>query len=287
MKEITMTKTTKKVAMTIAGSDPSGGAGIAADLKTFMANGVYGCSVITALTAQNTKEYWSTLPVAGHMVTDQLLSVLTDIRPDAVKIGMLPNTGIMGEVADVLEKEKLSNVVVDPVMVSSSGKVLMAENAREVFVKRILPLCDLVTPNIPETAELLKLFGYDEEGLPEDASSWMEAAAEKLALELGVDVLVKGGHSQGAPSDYLFLQDVKEGRWLKGLRIHNPNNHGTGCTLSSAITANLAKGYDRVRAVSLAKEYLTTCLSAGLDLGEGRGPMDHGCVLQGDYLEEM
>ncbi|MCR4733231.1 MAG: bifunctional hydroxymethylpyrimidine kinase/phosphomethylpyrimidine kinase [Lachnospiraceae bacterium] len=282
-----MTKTTKKVAMTIAGSDPSGGAGIAADLKTFMANGVYGCSVITALTAQNTKEYWSTLPVAGHMVTDQLLSVLTDIRPDAVKIGMLPNTGIMGEVADVLEKEKLSNVVVDPVMVSSSGKVLMAENAREVFVKRILPLCDLVTPNIPETAELLKLFGYDEEGLPEDASSWMEAAAEKLALELGIDVLVKGGHSQGAPSDYLFLQDVKEGRWLKGLRIHNPNNHGTGCTLSSAITANLAKGYDRVRAVSLAKEYLTTCLSAGLDLGEGRGPMDHGCVLQGDYLEEM
>lgn len=282
-----MTKTTKKVAMTIAGSDPSGGAGIAADLKTFMANGVYGCSVITALTAQNTKEYWSTLPVAGHMVTDQLLSVLTDIRPDAVKIGMLPNTGIMGEVADVLEKEKLSNVVVDPVMVSSSGKVLMAENAREVFVKRILPLCDLVTPNIPETAELLKLFGYDEEGLPEDASSWMEAAAEKLALELGIDVLVKGGHSQGAPSDYLFLQDVKEGRWLKGLRIHNPNNHGTGCTLSSAITANLAKGYNRVRAVSLAKEYLTTCLSAGLDLGEGRGPMDHGCVLQGDYLEEM
>lgn len=287
MKEITMTKTTKKVAMTIAGSDPSGGAGIAADLKTFMANGVYGCSVITALTAQNTKEYWSTLPAAGHMVTDQLLSVLTDIRPDAVKIGMLPNTGIMGEVADVLEKEKLSNVVVDPVMVSSSGKVLMAENAREVFVKRILPLCDLVTPNIPETAELLKLFGYDEEGLPEDASSWMEAAAEKLALELGIDVLVKGGHSQGAPSDYLFLQDAKEGRWLKGLRIHNPNNHGTGCTLSSAITANLAKGYDRVRAVSLAKEYLTTCLSAGLDLGEGRGPMDHGCVLQGDYLEEM
>ena len=282
-----MTKTTKKVAMTIAGSDPSGGAGIAADLKTFMANGVYGCSVITALTAQNTKEYWSTLPVAGHMVTDQLLSVLTDIRPDAVKIGMLPNTGIMEEVADVLEKEKLSNVVVDPVMVSSSGKVLMAENAREVFVKRILPLCDLVTPNIPETAELLKLFDYDEEGLPEDASSWMEAAAEKLALELGIDVLVKGGHSQGAPSDYLFLQDVKEGRWLKGLRIHNPNNHGTGCTLSSAITANLAKGYDRVRAVSLAKEYLTTCLSAGLDLGEGRGPMDHGCVLQGDYLEEM
>ena len=282
-----MTKTTKKVAMTIAGSDPSGGAGIAADLKTFMANGVYGCSVITALTAQNTKEYWSTLPAAGHMVTDQLLSVLTDIRPDAVKIGMLPNTGIMGEVADVLEKEKLSNVVVDPVMVSSSGKVLMAENAREVFVKRILPLCDLVTPNIPETAELLKLFGYDEEGLPEDASSWMEAAAEKLALELGIDVLVKGGHSQGAPSDYLFLQDVKEGRWLKGLRIHNPNNHGTGCTLSSAITANLAKGYDRVRAVSLAKEYLTTCLSAGLDLGEGSGPMDHGCVLQGDYLEEM
>ena len=282
-----MTMTTKKVALTIAGSDPSGGAGIAADLKTFMANGVYGCSVITALTAQNTKEYWATQPVAGHMVTDQLLSVLTDIRPDAVKIGMLPNVGIMGEVAEILEKEDLPHVVVDPVMVSTSGKALMAENAKAVFVEKILPLCDLVTPNIPETEELLKLLGQEVAAERSgDEEAWMQQAAQVLSHALQIDVLVKGGHCQGAPSDYLYCFDEKKGTWLKGLRIPNPNHHGTGCTLSSAITANLAKGFDRLRAAALAKEYLTTCLSAGLDLGQGSGPMDHGCVLQGDYLEE-
>ena len=194
-----MTRTTKKVALTIAGSDPSGGAGIAADLKTFMANGVYGCSVITALTAQNTKEYWATQPVAGHMVTDQLLSVLTDIRPDAVKIGMLPNAGIMGEVAEVLGQEELSPVVVDPVMVSTSGKALMADNARKAFVQKILPLCDLVTPNIPETVELLKLSGQEDMAEPfADEKEWMQQAAKVLSGAFGINVLVKGAWGCGA-----------------------------------------------------------------------------------------
>ena len=282
-----MTRTTKKVALTIAGSDPSGGAGIAADLKTFMANGVYGCSVITALTAQNTKEYWATQPVAGHMVTDQLLSVLTDIRPDAVKIGMLPNAGIMGEVAEVLGQEELSPVVVDPVMVSTSGKALMADNARKAFVQKILPLCDLVTPNIPETVELLKLSGQEDMAEPfVDEKDWMQQAAKVLSGAFGIHVLVKGGHGQAGASDYLYLCDEKKGKWFHGLYIDNPNNHGTGCTLSSAIAAGLAKGYDMVRAVAIGKEYVTTCLSAGLDLGEGCGPMDHSCALRGDYLEE-
>lgn len=265
-----------KTALTIAGSDPSGGAGIQADLKTMTLNGVYAMSVITALTVQNTLGVIRVEPVTPALFRQQLAAVLEDIPPDAVKIGMLPSREIGEELVRLLRQYGPAPVVVDPVMIATGGGRLMGEGM-EAFLKReLLPLAALATPNIPEAEALTGRSIRSEEE--------MAAAAESLCRECGCAVLLKGGHSAGGADDVLALQ----GRtlWFRGGRIANPNSHGTGCTLSSAAAANLAKGFDLEESVRRAKDYVTGALEAMLDLGAGRGPMNHAFDLRGRFTEE-
>ncbi len=257
----------KKV-LTIAGSDPSGGAGIQADLKTMEAYGVYGMSVITALTAQNTLGVAEKNPVKGAVVSSQLTSVFDDIFPDAVKIGMLPDTEVMEAVHDALLKYKPENVVLDPVLSSTSGAALSADSARSYLTEKIFPLCSLITPNIPETETLIGMAIHSKEDV--------ENAAKALGNTYRCSVLIKGGHStfSGEDSkDCLFYNESFT--WFSSKRIDNPNTHGTGCTLSSAIACNLAFGFHMEESVKRAKDYLTKCIEAGLDIGKGRGPLEH------------
>lgn len=258
-----------KTVLSIAGSDSSGGAGIQADLKTMIMNGVYGMTAVTALTAQNTKGVTGILEVPPDFLEKQIDAVFQDIRPDAVKIGMVPSAPLMETIAYCLKKYQAENIVVDPVMVSTSGSVLMETEAAAALKISLLPAADLVTPNIPE-AEALS-------GRRIKTSEDMEQAAKKISEVYGCGVLCKGGHSLNDASDYLFYQG--KGRWFRGRRIDNPNTHGTGCTLSSAVASNLAKGYSMEEAVQRAKEYLSGALAAMLDLGAGSGPMDHGFLL--------
>ncbi len=261
-----------KTALTIAGSDSSGGAGIQADLKTMLANGVYGMSAITALTAQNTRGVTGILEVTPEFLAKQLDAVFSDIFPDAVKIGMVSNAELIEVIAERLTFYKAGNIVVDPVMIATSGARLSSEDAAAVLNAKLLPLADVVTPNIPE-AEVLA-------GMKISDESDMEQAAGRISAACGCAVLLKGGHSINDANDLLF--DGGEMTWLFGKRIDNPNTHGTGCTLSSAIASNLAKGYDLKTAVQLAKQYISGALSAMLDLGKGSGPMNHGFVLEKD-----
>lgn len=258
-----------KTVLSIAGSDSSGGAGIQADLKTMIMNGVYGMTAVTALTAQNTKGVTGILEVPPDFLEKQIDAVFQDIRPDAVKIGMVPSAPLMETIAYCLKKYQAENIVVDPVMVSTSGSVLMETEAAAALKISLLPAADLATPNIPE-AEALS-------GRRIKTSEDMEQAAKKISEVYGCGVLCKGGHSLNDASDYLFYQG--KGRWFRGRRIDNPNTHGTGCTLSSAVASNLAKGYSMEEAVQRAKEYLSGALAAMLDLGAGSGPMDHGFLL--------
>lgn len=258
-----------KTVLSIAGSDSSGGAGIQADLKTMIMNGVYGMTAVTALTAQNTKGVTGILEVPPDFLEKQIDAVFQDIRPDAVKIGMVPSAPLMETIAYCLKKYQAENIVVDPVMVSTSGSVLMETEAAAALKISLLPVADLATPNIPE-AEALS-------GRRIKTSEDMEQAAKKISEVYGCGVLCKGGHSLNDASDYLFYQG--KGRWFRGRRIDNPNTHGTGCTLSSAVASNLAKGYSMEEAVQRAKEYLSGALAAMLDLGAGSGPMDHGFLL--------
>lgn len=260
----------KKTALSIAGSDCSGGAGIQADIKTMTVNGVYAMSVITALTAQNTMGVENVMDVPEQFLKEQLDCVFTDIYPDAVKIGMVSAAGLIRVIADTLEKYQARNIVVDPVMVSTSGSKLLAEDAAQVLKDRLMPLADLVTPNIPE-AEVLS-------GMRIQSEADMIKAAAIIGEKCHCAVLCKGGHSLNDANDLLY----KDGswQWFYGERIHNPNTHGTGCTLSSAIAANLAKGMKIEDAVKAAKEYLSGALKAMLDLGSGSGPMDHGFLLK-------
>ena len=257
-------------ALTIAGSDCSGGAGIQADLKTMTCNGVYAMSAITALTAQNTTGVYGVMEVSPDFLAQQIDCIFSDIRPDAVKTGMVSSPALIRVIAQRLTQYQAPNLVVDPVMVATSGARLCSQEAVETLKQELLPIATLITPNIPETEVL--------SGLTISTEADMEHAAQVLYERYGCGVLCKGGHQVNDANDLLF--DAQGPRWFRGRRIANPNTHGTGCTLSSAIASQLAKGLPLDQAVAQAKEYLSGALSTMLDLGAGSGPLDHGFVLR-------
>ena len=264
-----------KTALTIAGSDSSGGAGIQADIKTMTANGVFATCAVTALTAQNTTGVTDILESTPHFLAEQLDAVFTDIVPDAVKIGMVSSAELIAVIAEKLRQYGAERVVVDPVMVATSGAKLLRDDAIQALTSQLLPLATVLTPNIPE-AEILS-------GLPITDAAGMEAAARTISQRYGCAVLCKGGHQINDADDLLWRSGC--GKWFRGKRIANPNTHGTGCTLSSAIAANLAKGYDLDRSVERAKAYISGALAAMLDLGKGSGPMNHMFDLKGGFAE--
>ena len=265
-----------KTALTIAGSDSSGGAGIQADIKTMTANGVYAMSAVTALTAQNTTGVYGILESTPEFLASQLDCIFTDIFPDAVKTGMVSSTGLIEVIADKLKQYKAQNIVVDPVMVATSGSRLISQEAVDALKELLLPLATVLPPNIPEAAVLSELTISG----PAD----MEKAAQAIGEAYGCAVLCKGGHDLNDANDLLWRDGTC--KWFHGRRIHTPNTHGTGCTLSSAIASNLAKGYDLDTAVERAKAYLSGALAAMLDLGAGQGPMDHLFDLKGEYVRD-
>ena len=264
-----------KTALTIAGSDSSGGAGIQADIKTMTANGVFATCAVTALTAQNTTGVTDILESTPHFLAEQLDAVFTDIVPDAVKIGMVSSAELIAVIAEKLRQYGAERVVVDPVMVATSGAKLLRDDAIQALTSQLLPLATVLTPNIPE-AEILS-------GLTITDAAGMEAAARTISQRYGCAVLCKGGHQINDADDLLWRDG--SGKWFRGERIANPNTHGTGCTLSSAIAANLAKGYDLDRSVERAKAYISGALAAMLDLGRGSGPMNHMFDLKGGFAE--
>ena len=263
-----------KTALTIAGSDSSGGAGIQADIKTMTANGVYATSAITALTAQNTTGVYGILESTPEFLANQLDCIFTDIFPDAVKTGMVSSTALIAVIADKLRQYGARNIVVDPVMVATSGARLISEEAVDALKEKLLPLATLLTPNIPE-AEVLS-------GMTISDPAGMEQAARAISEQYGCAVLCKGGHQISDADDLLWREGA--GVWFRGRRIQNSNTHGTGCTLSSAIASNLAKGYDLDQSVRRAKAYISGALAAMLDLGHGSGPMDHMFDLRGEFV---
>ena len=263
-----------KTALTIAGSDSSGGAGIQADIKTMTANGIYAMSAITALTAQNTTGVTGIFDVTPAFLAAQLDTVFTDIRPDAVKIGMVSSAELIEVIAEKLTQYGAGHIVVDPVMMSTSGSKLLKDNAIDVLKAKLLPLAEIVTPNIPET-ELLS-----DTAIRDDKD--MEKAAQIISGRYGCTVLCKGGHNLNDANDLLYMNGEKH--WFYGRRIDNPNTHGTGCTLSSAIASNLAKGMELTAAVERAKEYISGALADMLDLGRGQGPMNHLFELKGEFV---
>ncbi|MCD8196951.1 MAG: bifunctional hydroxymethylpyrimidine kinase/phosphomethylpyrimidine kinase [Lachnospiraceae bacterium] len=265
-----------KTALSIAGSDSSGGAGIQADIKTMTANGVYAMSAVTALTAQNTTGVISILEATPAFLHDELEAVFTDIFPDAVKIGMVSSGALIREIGEELRKYEPNNIVVDPVMVATSGAKLISDDAIAVLKSELLPLATVLTPNIPE-AEVLS-------GMEIHNATDMETAAKTIGDVWHCAVLCKGGHSVNDANDLLYADG--ELYWIKGKRIDNPNTHGTGCTLSSAIAANLAKGFPLKEAIIRSKAYISGALGAMLDLGKGSGPMNHVFDLSGEYAKE-
>lgn len=254
-----------KTVLTIAGSDCSGGAGIQADIKTMIMNGVYAMSAITALTAQNTTGVYGIQEASPEFLDNQLDCIFTDIFPDAVKIGMLSSSEIMCHVASKLHQYHARHIVLDPVMVSTSGHRLMNKDAEETLKKELFPLAEVITPNIPEAEALTGM------QITDDAS--MENAARVLYETFHVSVLLKGGHCINDANDLLYTDG--HGIWIHGERVDNPNTHGTGCTLSSAIASNLARGFSLEDSVRRSKQYLTDALKVQLDLGHGSGPLDH------------
>jgi hydroxymethylpyrimidine/phosphomethylpyrimidine kinase len=265
-----------KTALSIAGSDSCGGAGIQADIKTMTMNGVYAMSAITALTAQNTTGVRDIMEASPEFLAEQLDAVFEDIYPDAVKIGMVSSAELIRTIAAKLKKYGAKNIVVDPVMVATSGARLIQEDAIATLTKELLPLATVTTPNVPE-AEILS-------GMEINSSADMELAAKKISESFGCAVLLKGGHSINDANDLLYSDG--QVKWFEGKRIDNPNTHGTGCTLSSAIASNLAKGYNLEVSVKRAKDYISGALAAMLDLGKGRGPMKHAFDLCGEFAKE-
>ncbi|MBD5146316.1 MAG: bifunctional hydroxymethylpyrimidine kinase/phosphomethylpyrimidine kinase [Ruminococcus sp.] len=265
-----------KTALSIAGSDSSGGAGIQADIKTMTMNGVYAMSAVTALTAQNTTGVAGISEVSPEFLKSQIDMVFGDIYPDAVKIGMVSSAELISAIAERLMFYGAKNIVVDPVMVATSGSKLLKTDAVSALVENLLPLAAVATPNIPE-AEILS-------GMTIRTREDMESAAKKIAEENSCAVLLKGGHSLSDADDVLYSNG--SAKWFKGKRIDNPNTHGTGCTLSSAIAANIAKGFSLDEAVERAKDYISEALAAMLDLGKGSGPMNHAFGLVGKFSEE-
>ena len=264
-----------RTALTIAGSDSSGGAGIQADIKTMTANGVFAMSAITALTAQNTTGVSGIMEVSPEFLKQQIDSIFTDIRPDAVKIGMVSSAELIIVIAEKLTEYHAENIVVDPVMVATSGAKLISDDAIETLKERLLPMADVLTPNIPE-AEVLS-------GMEVRTEEDMIKAAEKISENYHCAVLLKGGHQLNDANDLLYRNGSY--RWFYGKRIDNPNTHGTGCTLSSAIASNLAKGFDMDTSVERAKAYISGALGAMLDLGKGSGPMNHAFDITGEYVK--
>ncbi|ENN88143.1 phosphomethylpyrimidine kinase [Rhizobium freirei PRF 81] len=262
--------------LSIAGSDPSGGAGIQADLKTFSARGVYGMAVLTALTAQNTRGVSGVHPVPPQFVADQIAAIFADIRVDAVKIGMIANAEIASAVADILARRRDVPVVLDPVMIAKGGAALLAADAVDVLTRRLLPLATVVTPNLPEAAALL----HEAEAASRDD---MARQANVLASLGPAAVLVKGGHLEGDESpDVLASAGIVT--WFEADRLPTKNTHGTGCTLSSAIAAEIAKGLPLPKAIASAKNYLARAVAAAgeLSVGSGHGPVQHFHALWAD-----
>lgn len=265
-----------KTAITIAGSDSSGGAGIQADIKTMITNGVYAMSAITALTAQNTTGVTSILNATPEFLGQELDSIFTDIYPDAVKIGMVSDKELIKVIAAKLRQYEAKNIVVDPVMVATSGAKLISDDAADTLKEELFPLASVLTPNIPEAEELI--------GRKITSAEEMIDAAKEISEKYYCAVLCKGGHNLNDANDLLYADGAY--RWFNGKRIDNPNTHGTGCTLSSAIASNLAKGFSLEESVERAKEYISGVLAAMLDLGKGSGPMDHGFAIQNEYTKE-
>ena len=264
-----------KTALTIAGSDSSGGAGIQADIKTMTMNGVYAMSAITALTAQNTTGVRAIQESTPEFLKQQIDAVFEDIYPNAVKIGMVSSSDLIRVIADRLRYYDAKNVVVDPVMVASAGSSLIRQEAVLTLISELLPISTLVTPNIPE-AQVLS-------GLTIKTKADMIIAAKYIGDNCHCAVLLKGGHSINDANDLLYVNG--EMKWFEGKRIDNPNTHGTGCTLSSAIASNLAKGFSLAESVQRAKNYISGALAVMLDLGKGSGPMNHAFVLFSEYME--
>ena len=262
-----------KTALTIAGSDCSGGAGIQADLKTMTMNGVYAMSVITALTAQNTTGVRAIQESSPEFLKQQIDAVFEDIPPDAVKIGMLASSELVHVIAERLRYYGAKNIVLDPVMIATSGSALIKTDAVQTLIEELLPISRLVTPNIPE-AQVLS-------GITINNKEDMLCAARHIGDKHRCAVLLKGGHSINDANDLLYANG--EIHWFEGKRIDNPNTHGTGCTLSSAIASNLAKGYTLAESVQKAKDYVSGALAAMLDLGKGSGPMNHAFHLTGQF----
>ena len=262
-------------ASTIAGSDYSGGAGIQADIKTMTANGVFAMSAITALTAQNTTGVAGIMEVSPEFLKEQIDCIFTDISPDAVKIGMVSSAELIAAIAEKLTEYHAENIVVDPVMAATSGAKLISDDAIDTLKERLLPMADVLTPNIPE-AEVLS-------GMEVRTEEDMVKAAEKISENYHCAVLLKGGHQLNVANDLLYRNGSY--RWFYGKRIDNPNTHGTGCTLSSAIASNLAKGFDMDTSVERAKAYISGALGAMLDLGKGSGPMNHAFDITGEYAK--
>ena len=254
-----------RTAVTIAGSDSSGGAGIQADIKTMIANGVYAMSAITALTAQNTTGVTGIMEVTPEFLGEELDNIFTDIYPDAVKIGMVSSSALIEKIADKLKEYQAENIVVDPVMVATSGAKLISDEAIGTLKKRLLPIASVLTPNIPEAEVLAEMEIHSADDMIE--------AAKKISDTYHCAVLCKGGHKLNDANDLLYRDG--DYRWFNGKRIDNPNTHGTGCTLSSAIASNLARGFSLEDSVRRSKQYLTDALKTQLDLGHGSGPLDH------------
>jgi len=266
-----------RTALTIAGSDSSGGAGIQADIKTMIANGVYAMSAITALTAQNTTGVTAIMNATPDFLKEELDCIFTDIYPDAVKIGMVSDKELIRVIAAKLKEYGAKNIVVDPVMVATSGAKLISDDAIDVLKEELFPLAEVLTPNIPEAEVLtgMKISNADE----------MIAAAKAISEKYNCATLCKGGHTINDANDLLYWDG--QYKWFEGKRIDNPNTHGTGCTLSSAIASNLAKGFDLQTSVQRSKQYISGALAAMLDLGKGSGPMDHGFAIENEFTKEF
>lgn len=265
-----------RTALSIAGSDSCGGAGIQADIKTMTMNGVYAMCAVTALTAQNTTGVRGIQESTPAFLADQINAVFEDIFPDAIKIGMVASAELIKVISDRLRSFQARNIVVDPVMVATSGSHLIKTGAVVMLMDELFPLATVVTPNIPE-GEILS-------GMSISSREDMAKAAKAIYETYGCAVLLKGGHSVNDASDLLYADG--EYRWFEGNRIDNPNTHGTGCTLSSAIASNLAKGFDLVQSVQRAKDYISGALAAQLNLGTGAGPLQHNFDLHSRFAVE-
>ncbi|WP_288535338.1 bifunctional hydroxymethylpyrimidine kinase/phosphomethylpyrimidine kinase [uncultured Ruminococcus sp.] len=255
--------------LTIAGSDSSGGAGVQADLKTMTMLGCFGMSAITALTAQNTLGVQGICPVPAEFLKQQIAAVCEDIPPAAVKVGMVYDTPQILAIAEAVAQYQLPHVVVDPVMVATSGDPLLKQQAQQALTEQLFPLAELLTPNLPEAEQLT--------GTSITSPPQMEQAARQLSETYHTAVLLKGGHSVGSCNDLLYAAGTAT--WFSGQRTDTPNTHGTGCTLSSAIASFLAQGASLEESVRRGKAYISGAIAAGLSLGHGHGPIAHNYAI--------